>query len=90
MSCAKVLAAMDADRPLFSNTSSDPVCAFDFLRPHTSNPNSPVFELIYLRFITAMMNSYTIGVTEQDDRSFLADDGVQAINFFLGMLNEVF
>src|SRR5215475_10157725 len=89
MSRTKVLVAMDANRPSFSDASADPVCAFDFFRPDTSLPNAPVFELFGLPFITAMVDRYAIGVAKQNDISFLANDRIKTIDFFLGMHNDV-
>src|SRR6266481_3698511 len=82
-----MLVTMDENRPLFSNARADPICAFDSFRPNSSDPDSPVFELFGQRFITAMVNGYSIGVTQQNDIAFLADDGIKTIDFFLGIHN---
>jgi hypothetical protein len=85
----KVLAAMDTNRPLFSDASAYPVCAFKFLRPDTSNPNTPMFELFSFRRITAMVNGYAMGVAKQNDVPLLADDRIKTIDFVLGMHNDI-
>jgi hypothetical protein len=83
-----MLVAMNTYRPLFGNARADSVCAFDLLRPDTSGPDSPVFELLDLRFITAMVNSYAISVAKQNDISLLADDRVKTIDLFLSLDNN--
>src|SRR5215813_7086136 len=87
MARSKVLVTMDENRTLFSNARPDPVCAFDFFRPNSSNPDAPVFELFGQRFIPAVVNSYSIGIAQQNDISLLADDRIKAIDFFLGIHN---
>jgi hypothetical protein len=82
-----MLVTMDQNRPLFSNARADPICAFDFFRPDSSDPDAPVFELFGLRFVTAVVNSYSIGIAQQNDVSLLADDRVETIDFFLGIHN---
>jgi len=82
-----MLVTMDENRPLFSNAGADPICAFDFFRPNSSDPDTPVFELFGLRFITAVMNSYSIGIAQQNDISLLANDRIKTIDFFLRIHN---
>src|SRR5262245_66569033 len=89
MSRTKVLVAMDANRPSFSDASADPVCAFDFFRPDASLPNTPVFELFGLPFITAMVNRYAIRVAQQNDISLMPNDRIKSIDFFLSVKNDV-
>jgi hypothetical protein len=84
----EMLVAMNTYRPSFGNARADPVCAFDLLRPYTSGPDSPVFELLDLRFITAMVNGYAISVAKQNDISLLADDRVKTIDLFLSLDNN--
>ena len=78
---------MNENRPLFSNAGTDPICAFDSFRPNSPDPDAPVFELFGLRFITAVVNSYSIGIAQQNDISLLADDRIKTIDFFLGIHN---
>jgi hypothetical protein len=87
MARAKMLVTMDKNWPLFGNARADPICAFDFFRPNSSDPDTPVFELFGLRFITAVVNSYSIGIAQQNDISLLPDDRIETINFFLGIRN---
>src|SRR5260370_2001873 len=82
-----MLVTMDENRPLFSNARADPICAFDCFRPNSSDPDAPGFELFGLRFITAVVNSYSIGIAQQNDISLLADDRIKTIDFFLGIRN---
>jgi hypothetical protein len=82
-----MLVTMDENRPLFRNARADPVCAFDAFRPNSSDPDAPVFELFGLRFITAVVNGYSIGIAQQNDISLLADDRIKTIDFFLGIHN---
>jgi len=82
-----MLVTMDENRALFRYARADPVCAFDSFRPDSSDPDAPVFELFGLRFITAVVNSYSIGIAQQNDISRLADDCIKTINFFLGIQN---
>jgi hypothetical protein len=82
-----MLVTMDENRPLFSNARADPICAFDSFRPNSSDPDAPVFELFGLRFITAVVNSYSIGIAQQNDISLPADDRIKTIDFFLGIHN---
>src|SRR6201998_4729478 len=82
-----MLVTMDENRPLFRNAGADPICAFDSFRPNSSDPDAPVFELFGLRFITAVVNSYSIGIAQQNDISLLADDRIKTIDFFLGIHN---
>src|SRR5262245_21147174 len=80
---------MDTNWPLFSNASADPICAFKFLRPDTSNPDTPIFELFSFRRITPMVNCYAIGVAKQNDIPLLAHDRIKTIDFVLGMQNDI-
>jgi hypothetical protein len=82
-----MLVTMDENWPLFGNAGADPICAFDFFRPNSSDPDSPVFELLGLRFVTAVVNSYSVGIAQQNDISLLADDRIKTIDFFLGIHN---
>ena len=82
-----MLVTMDENRPLFSNARADPIGAFDSFRPNSSDPDAPVFELFGLRFLTAVVNSYSIGIAQQNDISLLADDRIKTIDFFLGIHN---
>jgi hypothetical protein len=82
-----MLVTMDQNRPLLGNARANPICAFDSFRPNSSDPDSPVFELFGLRFITAMVNGDSVAVTQQNDISFLTDDGIKTIDFFLGIHN---
>jgi hypothetical protein len=82
-----MLITMDEYGSLFSNARADPICAFDSFRPNSSDPDAPVFELFGLRFIAAVVNSYSIGIAQQNDISLLADDRIKAIDFFLGTHN---
>jgi len=50
-----MLFTMHENRPLFSNARADPICAFDSFRPNSSDPDTPVFELFGLRFITGQV-----------------------------------
>jgi hypothetical protein len=59
-----MLVTMDENRPLLSNACADPIGAFDSFRPNSSDPDAPVFELFGLRFITAVVNSYSIGIAQ--------------------------
>src|SRR5580698_816390 len=83
-----MLVTMDENRPLFSNARADPIGAFDSFRPNSSDPDAPVFELFGLRFLTAVVNSYSIGIAQQNDVSLLADDRIKTIDFFLGIHNR--
>src|SRR5262252_6348617 len=83
-----MLIPMDENRPLFSTARADPICAFDSFRPDSSNPDAPVFELFGLRFITAVVNRYSIGIAQQNDISLRADNFIQTIDFFLGIHNR--
>jgi hypothetical protein len=83
-----MLVAMDENRPLFSNARADPICAFDSFRPDSSDPDAPVFELFSQRFITAMVNRYSIGIAQQNDISLSAHDRIKTIDFFLGIHNR--
>src|SRR5215469_8096099 len=82
-----MLITMDENGSLFSNACSDPICAFYSFRPNSSDPDAPVFELFGLRFITAVVNCYSIGIAQQNDISLLADDRIKTIDFFLGIHN---
>src|ERR1700756_389507 len=82
-----MLVTMDENRPFFSNARADPICAFDSFRPDPSDPDPPVLELFGLRFITAVVNSYSIGIAQQNNISLLADDRIKTIDFFLGIHN---
>src|ERR1700758_5701103 len=82
-----MLVPMDENRPFFGNARADPICAFDSFRPNSSDPDAPVFELFGLRFITAVVNSYSIGIAQQNDISLLADDRIKTIDFFLCIHN---
>ena len=83
-----MLVTMDENGPLFGNARADSVCAFDCFRPNSSDPDAPAFKLFGLRFITTVVNSYSIGVAQQNDISLLADDGIETIDFFLGIDNR--
>ena len=72
---------------MFGNARADPICPFDSFRPNSSDPDAPVFELLGLRFFTAVVNSYSIGIAQQNDISLLADDRIKTIDFFLGIHN---
>src|ERR1700739_273081 len=84
-----MLVTMDENRPLFRNARADPICAFDSFRPNSSDPDAPVLELFGLCFITAVVNSYSIGIAQQNNISLLADDRIKTINFLLGIHNCV-
>ena len=83
-----MLVTMYENRPLFSDARADPICTFDSFRPNSSDPDPPVLELFGLRFITAVMNSYSIGIAQQNNISLLADDRIKTIDFFLGIRNR--
>ena len=82
---SKVLVAMDENRPLFGNAGADPVCAFDFFRPDSSNPDAPIFKLLRQRFIPAVVDGYSIGIAQENDITLLADDRIKTIDFFLSI-----
>jgi hypothetical protein len=82
-----MLVTMDENRPLFGDARADPIGAFDAFRPNSSDPDAPVFELFGLRFLTAVVNRYSIGIAQQNDISLLADDRIKTIDFFLGRHN---
>src|SRR5689334_9865095 len=85
MSCAEVLAAMDDYGTFVGDTGSDPVRAFDFLRPDPSCPNAPVLKFISLGLIPAMVDRYAVGITQQDDVPCFAKDCIKTIQLFLGV-----
>jgi len=86
---AVMLAAVDKNRPLFGDTGSDSVCAFDLLRPDAAKPDAPMFELIRPYFIAAMVNSNSIAVTQKNHIPLLPDDRIEAIDFFTGVHDDI-
>jgi hypothetical protein len=86
---AVVLAAVDENRPLFSDTGSDSVCAFDLLRPYAAKPDAPTFEVIRPCFIATMVNSNSLAVTQKNHIPLLPDDRIEAIDFFTGVHDDI-
>src|SRR5580704_11651538 len=84
-----MLVTVNDDGLLFSDARADPVCAFDFLRPNTPYPDTPVSKLIGHRRIPAMANCDALGITQQDDIVFLAYDRIQTIDFFLSQIEDL-
>src|SRR5262245_13290133 len=83
MSRPEVLVAMNADRALLDDAGADTVRAFDVLRPHSSQPPSPVLELVRHRLIAAMVESDSLCVAQQDDVPQLPHDRIETINLLL-------
>ena len=84
-----MLAAMDRHRPLFRDAGADPIGALDVLRPDAAKPDAPMFEVIRPCFITAMVNSNALAVTQKNHIPLLPDDCIEAIEFFTGMHDDI-
>ena len=86
---AIVLAAVDEKWTLFGYTGADAVGAFDLLGPDAAEPDAPTLEMVGAGFVAAMVNRHSGAVTEKDDVALLADDGIQAIDLFPGVNDDV-
>src|ERR1700687_5491373 len=61
----EVVAAMNRDGLLFSDTRADAVGALDAFRPHAALPDAPVLELLDPRRIAAHVDHYAVGSGEK-------------------------
>ena len=82
MARSKVLAAVDENWTLFNDRSSDSVGPLDLLGPNSAQPNTPMFELLGFRLVTAMLNGDSFAIAQQNNIIFLPDNGIQAVDLF--------
>src|ERR1700730_267544 len=86
---AKMLPAMDENRTLFNDRSSDSIGPLDLLGPDSAQPDAPMFELLCFRVVAAMLNGDSIAIAQQNDVIFLPDNGIEAVDLFPRMEKDV-
>ena len=86
---AIVLATMNQNRPLLRDARPDAIGAFDLLGPDAAEPDAPMLEIVGSGFIAAMVNRDSCVVAQENDVALLADDGVETINLFPRVNDDV-
>jgi hypothetical protein len=89
MARAIVLPAVDENWTLFNDRSSDSVGPLDLLRPNSTQPDAPMFELLRFRLVATMLNGDSFAIAQQNDVIFLPDNGIQAVDLFPCMEKHV-
>src|SRR6267154_6672871 len=79
---AKMLPAVDENRPLFNDRSSDSVRPLDLLGPNSAQPDAPMFELLRFRLVAAMLNGNSFAIAQQNDVILLPDNGIKTVDLF--------
>jgi hypothetical protein len=80
---------VNSDRSFLDDADSDTVRALEFLRPHATEPRSPIPELIRFRLLAAMLDSHARGVAKQNCIPRLANHPVKAIYFLLSTEDQL-
>src|SRR5262245_18359978 len=75
----EVVAAMNRDGRLFSDTRADAVGALDALCPDAALPDAPVLELLDPRRLAAHVDDHAVGTGEEERVSDLADGGKEPV-----------
>src|SRR5262249_14664199 len=78
-----MLAAVDRNRPFFTDTGADPVRSLDRLVPYATEPGAPVTKPVCIAVIAAMLDRDPGIVAEQKRIARLTDHAVKAIEFVL-------
>src|SRR5437660_7677765 len=86
---AKMLPAVDENRTLFNDHSSDSVGPLDLLRPNSAQPDTPMFELLRLRLVATMLNGDSFAIAQQNDVILLPDNGITAVDLFPRVQKDV-
>src|SRR5258708_25021181 len=79
---AKMLAAVDEQGALFGDACANAVCALNLLRPDAAQPDAPTLEIIGPCLIAPMVNRNSRAVAQEDYVALLANDGVETIDLF--------
>src|SRR5579862_9029016 len=87
---AKMLVAMHQHRTFLGNGCSNPVGAFRLLRPNAAHPDAPTLELVCVGLVSAVMNSNSIAVTEENDVAVGANDRIEPVDLLLSEVEHVF
>src|ERR1700722_17710483 len=74
---AKMLVAMHQHRTLLGNGCSNAVGSFRLLRPNAAHPDAPTLELVCVGLVSAVMNSNSITVAEENDVAVRTDDRIE-------------
>src|SRR5262245_20191667 len=75
----EVVAAMNRDGRLFSDTRADAVGALDAFCPDAALPDAPVFELLDPGRLAARVDDHAVGTGEEERVSDLADGGKEPV-----------
>ncbi len=86
---AKMLPAVDENRTLFNDRSSDSVRPLDLLGPNSAQPDAPMFELLRFGLVATMLNSDSFAIAQQNDVIFLPDNGIKAVDLFPRVQKDV-
>jgi hypothetical protein len=84
-----MLGTMHEDRTSVRDAGADTVCAFDPLRPHATQPDAPLFELLGFALVAAVVDGDSFVVAQENHVRLLADNGIKAIYLFLSLKAEV-
>lgn len=84
-----VLTAVDEQGTLFGNAGANAVSAFDLLGPDAAEPDAPTLEIVGVGFVAAMVNRHSGVIAQENDVSLLPNDGVETIDFFSCLRDDV-
>src|SRR5712671_5066816 len=79
MPLPEVVAAMNRDGRLFSDTRADAIRTLDAFRPDAALPDAPVLELLDPSRLAAHVDHHTVGSREEEGVSHLADGGEEPV-----------
>ncbi|MGB2665415.1 MAG: hypothetical protein WAK48_15525 [Candidatus Acidiferrum sp.] len=80
-----MLTAMYENRALVGNACANTVCSLDLLRPNSTHPDTPAFELFGSCLLATMMNCNAVPVAQQNNVGLLAHDRVKPVYLVLGL-----
>lgn len=88
VACKEVLVPMDADRPLFDQTRTNPVGSFALFTPYRSGPQSQFAERIVVVDGSASVHRHTVPVGKDYATANTADRQVKTVETWLGCIDE--